>query len=118
MEREMVERLAGEVVIGEDFGGVHGVLGGVVLRINFVVHDPLRHGRGRIHGDRVPVIDIEAASPFPAFGVAAFVAAACAGAAFAVLRVTSAVIASASAIATNTNFHRICMSDLIRMIAT
>ena len=48
MERKVVERLPGEVVIGENFGGIDGVLRGVVLGVNLVVDDALRHRRRRV----------------------------------------------------------------------
>ena len=48
----MVERLAGHVMVGEDFVGVDGVRGSVILRIDLVVNDPLRHGRGPVDRKR------------------------------------------------------------------
>src|ERR1035438_2768893 len=37
-----VERLAGQVAIGQRLGGINGVLRRIVLRIDLVGHDPLR----------------------------------------------------------------------------
>src|SRR5690348_4807278 len=48
MEREVVEGLAGEVVIGQDLVGIDRVLRGVVLGVDLVVDDALGHGRGRV----------------------------------------------------------------------
>ena len=45
MKREVIERLAGQVVVGEHFGGVDDVLAGVVLRVDLVMDDALRQGR-------------------------------------------------------------------------
>ena len=52
MEREVVERLPSQVVVGEHLGRVDGVLGSVILGIDLVVDDALRHRRCRIDGQR------------------------------------------------------------------
>ena len=39
----MVERLPGDVVVGEHFSGIDGVLGGIIFGIDLVVHHTLRH---------------------------------------------------------------------------
>ena len=41
MEREVVERLPGQIVVGEDLGGVDGVLGRVIPGVDLVVHHAL-----------------------------------------------------------------------------
>jgi hypothetical protein len=41
MEREVVKRLSGEVVVGQDLGRVHRVLDRVILGFDRVVHDAL-----------------------------------------------------------------------------
>ncbi len=51
MEREVVERLAGEIVVGQDLRGIDGVRGRVIFGVDLVVNDALRHGRRRIDGN-------------------------------------------------------------------
>ena len=52
VERKMVERLPGKVVIGQNFGRIHGVLGNVILGVDLIMHHALRHRRRRIDRQR------------------------------------------------------------------
>ena len=50
VEREVIESLAGKVVISEDLVCVDGVIRRVIFCVDLVVNDPLRHGARRING--------------------------------------------------------------------
>src|SRR5712692_1616463 len=52
MERKGVLRLASEVAIGEDFGGIEGMPGGVEAGVDLVGDDSLREGLVGQGGDR------------------------------------------------------------------
>ena len=52
MEREVVEGLASQIVVGQSFGCIDEVFAGVILGIDLVVHDALRHGLVGVDGCR------------------------------------------------------------------